>query len=201
MGAGVDDKHGDQLLPASLVDWELMAWSVNQRAPFSLLMEYALGLWTWTWRQDHPDTTERFEFQTPPLCLIALAGYQVAASRGTHDVHLAPLDPVIAVLSHDEQARSLVNLNPGYPGRGEGRLREGDRQALTEAVRPDSGLPWQQWREQAVHAVDGHLSRHVGTKFHERLTQVRGMRIRRGWYDHPELPPIHDPDAPDDERC
>jgi hypothetical protein len=202
MGTGADYEQADQLAPESLADWDWAGRAINGRAPFSVLMDYALGLWAWTWRKEHPDAGEEpFEIQTPPLCLIALAGYHIAASKDIHDVHRTPLDEVAALLSNDDQARHVATIEPGHPDHAEGGLRDNDRQALTEAGRPGSDLPWRRWREHAVHAVNGHLSGLVVTKFYERLTQVRAMRIRRGWYDYPELPPTHDPDAPNDERC
>jgi hypothetical protein len=200
----------------SIGDWDSLTYTLRGRAPFSLLMDYAAGLAAWTWRTEHATDSARdqavsFDLATPVLCLIALAGYRLAAGEGIYEADRVPLEPAAVLLSDDQQARQLTTIEPGNPLTNSGRLRPDDRQQLQDAVQSGSSLPWQQWREQAAHVVNGHLNEYAAASaergavhaptFRSCLWQVRQMSIRRGWYDHPDLPVQHAQDAPTHERC
>lgn len=188
----------------TLTDWECMAWAMHGQRPFTLLMDYALGMAAWTWKTEHSDSSGLpLTLSTPPLCMIALAGYRLAAGERIYEADRVPLEAVLVLLSHDALTRDLVTIEPGFDQTG--RMREDDQRNLRDAVQPGSSLPWQQWREQAAHIVQSNLDDAPAfgraTIFRDRLSYVRWMRVRRNWYDHPDLSPEHDENAPADERC
>jgi hypothetical protein len=184
----VDDDEDD------IRSWEAMVWATRGRMPFSALMDYTLALWVWPWVNKHPG--EQITIPTAPLCLIGLAGYGIASSQGIYEVDRVPLEAVAVLLANDDQARQLIEFDPGLDTRPDGRLRDVDRRALTDAVRPDSKLLWDEWREQARQAVQEQTSPHYTTTFLvPGQKYLHALSIRRGWYDHPELPFIEDREA------
>lgn len=102
--------------------------------------------------------------------------------------------PAAAMLSDDEQARTVAAVRPGIGHTPTGRLRDEDRDALDEVVRPEHVERWDQWRADALAVLEANIADGAYAdrpphlpQLQKRLSQVRWMRVRRGWYEHPEL--------------
>lgn len=190
--------------------WERRVYSLRGQPPFSWLMDYAAGMAGWDRLQRSPLVGQ---VETPPLCLIGLAGYQVASSVDTYHMDHVALADLADLLDDDERARQLVAIEPGHPACPGGRLRDDDRQNLLAAAGPDlvpgaapeAASRWPMWRAQAAEIIASNLADVPGqpstpAMLRDRWPVVRQMQIRRGWYDLPDAPVQHDANAPARER-
>lgn len=112
------------------------------------------------------------------------------------DVHHIALRSAAAALADDRHARRVAVLPPGLEGEAGGRLREQDRAALVTALTQGEQEQWQRWRTAAAHVLAANIEDSSwpgqpdpGPLLVHRLSQVRWMRVRRQWYDHPDLSP------------
>lgn len=130
------------------------------------------------------------------MCLIALALYAAGEQQRVYEVHRVAMRPALDLLNDDQQARQVAVLQPGlegWPGCG---LHNYDRTALAEAVQPGGESQWRQWRDTAVQVLSTNMqdcwsaAPPPGPRLQDRLSQVRSMNVRRGWYDQPDLPPM-----------
>ncbi|SHG76137.1 hypothetical protein [Streptoalloteichus hindustanus] len=179
-------------------DWESLVRGLRGTAPFTTLLDYALGLAVWTARQDADavGVTDRdYVVERPAVVLVALALYRVARQQRIYDMLRVPMRQAVAVLTDDQRARQAVAQRPGQNREPSGRLREDDRAALFTAMTSGGDQPWQRWRRAALHiletnADDSGVTSFSGPVLHHRLSHVRWARVRHCWYEHPELPPI-----------